>query len=300
MPTHSVTTLTVQSVLFHNEPAAIERAARAIAVAAQHYLGATDTTDWSYRVGDCSAQPVLNAPAQKRVRALIEKAGGTFHYEFFAANLGSAEGHNRLAALGNETRLVILNPDAVLAPDTLGALALALEGERVGSVEARQVPLEHPKQYDPVSFETGWSSTACLMTTRAAFSAVGGFDSKNFFLYCDDVDYSWMLRLAGYRVLYAPWATLFHDKRLTVTGQWIASEAEHYYSALAAMVLAHKYGHPRRARQLERAFTRGNSLQVRAAAEFRRRRESGDLGLPISGGRKVAQFRKGLYAEHRF
>ena len=44
---------------------------------------------------------------------------------------------------------------------------------------------------------------------RAAFDALGGFDES--FAYGSDVDFTWRLNDAGYRVLYVPEASLRHD-----------------------------------------------------------------------------------------
>ena len=44
---------------------------------------------------------------------------------------------------------------------------------------------------------------------RAAFDALGGFDES--FTYGSDVDFTWRLNDAGYRVLYVPEASLRHD-----------------------------------------------------------------------------------------
>ncbi len=52
---------------------------------------------------------------------------------------------------------------------------------------------------------------ACLMTRTAVFQEVGGFDER---LPTDfnDVDYCLRLRSAGYRVVYTPWAQLYHHE----------------------------------------------------------------------------------------
>jgi GT2 family glycosyltransferase len=45
---------------------------------------------------------------------------------------------------------------------------------------------------------------ACMATRRVIFEQLGGFDSVN------DVDYCMKLRKAGYRIVYNPFATLYH------------------------------------------------------------------------------------------
>ena len=55
---------------------------------------------------------------------------------------------------------------------------------------------------------------------RTALDAVAAIDGQvldpDFFMYCEDVDLNWRLRLLGYRVIYVPSAVVYH--RLSATG----------------------------------------------------------------------------------
>jgi GT2 family glycosyltransferase len=127
------------------------------------------------------------------------------------ANDGFGAGHNRAAAATSAPFLFVLNPDTELPPDCIArlhAVAVADDG-RVAAWEARQLPYEHPKIYDAVTLEVPWFSGACVLLRRSAFDAVGGFDPA-YFLYCEDVDLSWRLRSAGWRLRYVPSATVRH------------------------------------------------------------------------------------------
>lgn len=290
----------MQSVLYGNAPHEIVRAAVALAnsVALAREAGAIG--EWLLLLGDCSATAVFPDGVPRELTEAVTAAGGGVRYEVFGENLGSAAGHNRLAALATTELILILNPDAQVAPDAIAELAAAVTGD-VGIAEARQVPLEHPKTFEAGTGETSWASTACALTPRAAFDTVSGFDSATFFLYCDDVDYSWRLRLAGYRVVYQPSAAVFHDKRLTISGDWPASPAEIYYSAEAALLMAHKYSRPDILRRLERRYRQqGTEPVLKALAEVSRRRREGLLPTPIDGRHRVGQFVKDNYAVHRF
>jgi GT2 family glycosyltransferase len=57
--------------------------------------------------------------------------------------------------------------------------------------------------------EVDWVSGACLLTRRALWQRLGGFD-ETFFMYCEDVDYCRRVRLAGYTVAYAPAGEVLH------------------------------------------------------------------------------------------
>jgi hypothetical protein len=95
-------------------------------------------------------------------------------------------------------------------------------------------------------------------------------------MYCDDVDFSWRARLAGYRVVYQPTACVFHDKRLDPDGQIVAGEAEVYYSAEASLMMAWKWSNARPAGAIT---ARAAALRPRSASpggRCLRRTSSGD------------------------
>lgn len=77
-------------------------------------------------------------------------------------------------------------------------------------VEALQFPEEHPKVYDPILFDTPWCSACCLLIPRTVYEAIGAFDSR-FFMYLEDVDYSWRARLSGFSTKVCPQALFAHD-----------------------------------------------------------------------------------------
>lgn len=292
--------LAVQSVLYANAEHDITAAAAALANAVGGARHEGVIGDWSLNLGDCSPEPVLTDGALEQIRDVVESAGGSLHYTVFGQNLGSAAGHNALAETSSSDLLLILNPDAQVGFDAIEVLARRLTPD-VGIVEARQVPTEHPKDFAESTGDTSWASTACALTPRSAFDLVGGFDAETFFLYCDDVDYSWRLRLAGLRVVFEPAARVFHDKRLTITADWPSSPAERYYSAEAALLLAHKYSRTDLVRSISRAFAaRGSDDEQRALSAYRERETQGRLPAPLDPRHAVAQFARGNYAIHRF
>jgi len=121
-------------------------------------------------------------------------------------NIGFGKAINKVTKSSNAELLLFLNPDCVLYKETLTELASSavyLHSFNYVAFEARQVPYEHPHLYDPVSLEVEWVSAACLLVSREAFTHIGGFD-ESIFLYGEDVDLSWRLRIAGYRLRYVP------------------------------------------------------------------------------------------------
>ncbi len=138
-----------------------------------------------------------------------------------------------------EGRFLLVNPDSLPVGDCITRLLARHDAERPGIVEARQWPMEHPKEYDPATGETPWASGAFLLIDSAVFGAIGGFDPV-YFLYCEDVDLSWRMWLAGSRVLYEPEALCMH-----FTGALGYREDrfyyEHYFSSRNYIGIAYKF-----------------------------------------------------------
>ncbi len=129
-------------------------------------------------------------------------------------NVGFGAGHNRLMAearkMGCDFYLCV-NPDGILHPKLIAAQLRMMHANHCRAlIEARQFPAEHPKIYDPFTFETAWVSGACLMLPRAAIDELAGFDEA-FFMYCEDVDLSWRAKAAGLSLRLCPEALFLHE-----------------------------------------------------------------------------------------
>lgn len=291
--------LTVNVVLYHSDPTAVQHSADSLrnSVGIAQSRGELGRT--AVRYGDCSKSPSFDEAGIAQLTKILGPACDV-GYEWFNANLGSAGGNNRLFAKLDTDLVFILNPDAIVAPSTLATLLRAME-PGIGIVEARQLPLEHGKYYDARTGDTGWASGACSLIRAETVRAVDGYDSNTFFLYCDDVDFSWRTRLAGYRIVFEPKARVFHDKRLGADGKIVASASEIYYSAEAALLLAHKYSRSDILDQLRRDLADSTeAAHTRALDEFDRRRHDGNLPAQIDPERKVGEFIDGYYAVQRF
>ena len=162
------------------------------------------------------------------------------------ANLGFGRAANRGVAATSASRVLILNPDAVVEPGCVKALvgaldgddALAVVGPRVHNPDGTRYPsarrfpdlgvaighaflgLVRPgnrftrryRMLDRDPDEPGdvdWVSGTCMLVRRSAFDAVSGFDDA-YFMYVEDVDLCWRLRRAGWRVAYEPAAGVVH------------------------------------------------------------------------------------------
>lgn len=294
-----IPSLQQQSVLYKSKKLDIARALDSVNNSARIALRDGIISSMSLSLGDCSPYQCLSAEDIDEFNSDYEFID--IDYVLFEGNLGSAKGHNRLAEGSTADFLLIQNPDVASSPRLIENLLQPFQDDSVGIVEAKQLPIEHPKDYDQVSGQTSWASTASAMVRSSTFVDIGGFDSDTFFLYCDDVDFSWRIREAGLHVVFQPAATVFHDKRLSTSGGWQPTESEIYYSAEAAMLLMHKWSRPDLAQSALSTFKVSNvPAHRRAADEFERRQREGSLPEPRDKENQIAQFVDGNYAVHRY
>jgi GT2 family glycosyltransferase len=146
-------------------------------------------------------------------------------------NLGYTGAANLAAREARGEWLFFLNPDAVAASDCLERLLEAADGPDVAVVGA-QVLLpdgrinagENPTNIAGISWSGGYGrprerkpardtasvSGAALLVRRDVFLRIGGL-CPFFFMYLDDADLAWRVRLGGMRVRYCPEAVVVHD-----------------------------------------------------------------------------------------
>jgi GT2 family glycosyltransferase len=156
-------------------------------------------------------------------------------------NMGVAAGNNvgiERALAAGATRLLFLNSDAELVPDTVAALAGELEraGGDVWAAAPKILYRRDPHriwsaggrfnwwrglsldrgtdqldlgQYDEPD-DIDYANTCCLLVRAEAFHRVGRMDEA-YFMYLDDSDFSARLRRRGGRIRYVPAARVLHD-----------------------------------------------------------------------------------------
>jgi GT2 family glycosyltransferase len=157
------------------------------------------------------------------------------------SNLGFAAGCNLGARNAAGDVLVFLNPDTVVAPGAIGALADALEDPSVAIAMPRIRLLDEPDLLNSggnVLHVAGlaWagmfreaaesvgeirdipyaSGTALAIRTRR-FWELGGF-TEELFLYQEDLELSWRAHMRGLRVVITPDADVYHDYDFTRHG----------------------------------------------------------------------------------
>jgi GT2 family glycosyltransferase len=128
-----------------------------------------------------------------------------------SGNPGFGPAINKMLALSQAEFVLVLNQDAIPEPGSLELLCriAAADSAQVAAWEMRQIPYEHPKDYDPVTLDTEWVSGAAVLLRASALRSAGGFEPR-IFMYGEDVELSWRLRCAGFRLRYIARSAVVH------------------------------------------------------------------------------------------
>ena len=149
-------------------------------------------------------------------------------------NLGFAGGCNAGAAEARGDVLAFMNPDTVLAPGALAALAEAARDREIGVAMARLRLLDRPELLNSggnvvhvtgLAWAGGYGESAELVSERTdvpypsgaamairadLFRELGGF-CEELFMYQEDLELGWRARLRGLRIVVEPRADVYHD-----------------------------------------------------------------------------------------
>jgi GT2 family glycosyltransferase len=197
----------------------------------------------AYRSGDALARLLDSLQADEVI--VVDNGGGGPEVDAAAAregvrvvspgrNLGFAGGCNVGARHAANEALVFLNPDTVVGPGGLEGLVRPLEDPSIGIVSARLRLLDQPEflnsagnevhltgiawaglfgrpastvaELRDVAFPTG----AAMAIRRDLFHELGGF-TEELFMYQEDLELGWRVRLRGLRVVVNPAADVYHE-----------------------------------------------------------------------------------------
>ncbi|MCW3018531.1 MAG: glycosyl transferase family 2 [Solirubrobacterales bacterium] len=202
---------------------------------------------------------VDNDPQGRTARALAEApTSSEFRVLRPGANLGYTGAANLAARHALGDWLFFLNPDAVAASDCLERLLEAVDGPEV-AVAGAQILLpdgrinagDNPVNLAGISWSGGFGgprehgiardtaavSGAALLVRRETFLEIGGL-CPSFFLYVDDTDLAWRMRLAGRRVRFCPEAVVVHDYEFDKGRQkWFFLERNRIWALLSNLQL---------------------------------------------------------------
>jgi GT2 family glycosyltransferase len=78
-------------------------------------------------------------------------------------------------------------------------------------------PKEHPGYFNMLNVAREYSAVtgACLLTRKSLFDELGGLNEQELAVAYNDVDYCLRVREAGYKVIYTPFAELYHYESLS-------------------------------------------------------------------------------------
>jgi len=294
-------TLQIQAILFNNTPDkimlsldSIENALR-IEKERSNLLGSVVVC-----YGDSSDNPIFY---DGDIESLNIKYKASFYikYTYFGVNAGFGKGQNLLGAECNMDYMLIMNPDIVLSPDFFEFMFEPFAQTDIGLVEARQTPIEHPKEYDIETGETSWATGACIIVPTDLFKVVNGFDANSFFMYCEDVDFSWRIRLEGKKIIYQPLACAFHAKNLSSNGFWQPTEAERYYTEESRLMMAYKWSNDLWLDELLGMYLASDDPnKKKALGTFHQKKAEGALPEQIDSDHAIATFMNGEYTAHKY
>ncbi len=169
-------------------------------------------------------------------------------------NLGFAPAVNLAARRSDAEWILILNPDCIVEPETVGRLQHALESDKQAALAGPAVLDEHgsiqratvrrfPDPWRSLMTATGlWRlgkrfpafhgvevdaaelggdanvseavSGACMLVRRSALEALGFMDEE-YAMHCEDLDLMYRVREHGWRCLYVPQARCVHEQGLS-------------------------------------------------------------------------------------
>jgi N-acetylglucosaminyl-diphospho-decaprenol L-rhamnosyltransferase len=245
------------------------------------------------------------------------------------ANLGFAAATNLGARRGSAPYLLALNPDTAVTPGALDTVLAVLEGHpEVGIAGPRLVrrdgSFDHaarrgfPSPLSALGHFTGVGRRASsgrlaayrapevesgrvdavngafMMMRRSAFEQLGGFD-EGYWMYMEDLDFSYTVASAGLISWYEPAATVRHVKAGTTGGERSARLNWHFHRGMFRFYRKH-YA-PQRSPLMNAAVYFGIAVKLaasivqsslrRSLARLRQRRRTmvaSDTGSPSASG----------------
>lgn len=148
--------------------------------------------------------------------------------------------HNAIVEKLAQETLIFLNSDMeAINPDWMEAMLEHLLRDRVAAVGckllhrngrvqhagltfrpstwncAKNITDEEDFDYHKMQREVAGVTAACMMIRRSVFRQVGGFNEIDFPVGFSDADLCLRLRQAGWKIIYTPFARLYHDESAT-------------------------------------------------------------------------------------
>lgn len=157
------------------------------------------------------------------------------------ANLGYAEGNNVGLREAKGKFVVIVNPDTVVGQNWLSELIKPLKKDPAIAITTSKILMHSDKylintcanhsHFTGLNFCSGLNKpsssflkpvevgamSGCSFAARKDVLAESGGLDPDFFLYLEDDDLSWRVRLLGYRIVLVPSSVIYHKYQLNIT-----------------------------------------------------------------------------------
>jgi GT2 family glycosyltransferase len=149
-------------------------------------------------------------------------------------NYGYALGNNIGASVARGKYIAFINNDVIVTSNWLNELINTLEKDTIIGAVQGKILRAGSNQIDSIGMFIDYFGNiikigekesdgpefnrvseifsvtgSCFVVRKDAFREIGGFD-KNYFLMFEEIDLSWRLRLAGYKIVYIPASTVYH------------------------------------------------------------------------------------------
>lgn len=149
-------------------------------------------------------------------------------------NFGYPLGNNMGVASAMGEYVAIVNNDVTVTTNWLGELIAAIQENPLIVAAQGKIYVEGTNKFDSTglfmdyfgnSIKRGETeidrgqyevrseifsfSGACFIIKKSIFNQIGGFD-KDYFLMFEEIDLSWRVRLAGYKIIYVPTSVVYH------------------------------------------------------------------------------------------
>ncbi len=186
---------------------------------------------------------VNNQSALPATRELLHALGGSSKFKItiidFDEPFNYSRIHNRVVAkIPNELLLFMNNDLEVKKGDWLEAMLEHIYRENVGAVGCRLIRKNGEIQHAGMTFkpdiyfcamnfnteegyftkvqrEVSGVTCACMLIRKSVFEKIGGFDEIHFPIGFSDSDLCLKIRKHGYKIIYTPFAELFHHESLS-------------------------------------------------------------------------------------
>jgi GT2 family glycosyltransferase len=133
-----------------------------------------------------------------------------------------AETRNQVLNKMSSEWVLILNTDYLLHEKTLCTLIADADKslEEIACWEARELPHEQHKTYDPISAEMNVCDFNCALVKNSALQQIAGFDQR-FVAYNEAIELSYRLREAGFHLKYVPRAVVHRGNTQHINNAYV-------------------------------------------------------------------------------